>query len=155
MRQKGSFWQWRHAAFVAAVVLVLTAAIPAFAQDIPDTPENRKAAAARYLAATPPAELAADIIRELTKQVPEGQRAEFVRLMQDLIRMDKISKVMVNAMLKHFTAEELDALARFYGSPVGRAITKKFGVYSAELVPPIHAEIVRAVQELQSRQRYR
>ena len=55
----------------------------------------------------------------------------------------------------HTTAEELDALARFYGSPEGRAITKKFGVYTAEVQPFVHAEIVRAVKELQSRERFR
>jgi hypothetical protein len=50
---------------------------------------------------------------------------------------------MTDAMIKHFTTEELKALADFYGSPVGKRRCK-FGAYIADLMPTMHAEIMKA-----------
>jgi hypothetical protein len=51
---------------------------------------------------------------------------------------------MTDAMIKHFTTDELKALADFYGSPVGKSVMQKFGAYMAELMPTMQAEIVKA-----------
>jgi hypothetical protein len=51
---------------------------------------------------------------------------------------------MTDAMVKHFTTEELKALADFYGSPVGKSAMQKFGAYMADLMPTMQAEIMKA-----------
>jgi Uncharacterized protein conserved in bacteria (DUF2059) len=38
-----------------------------------------------------------------------------------------LTKVMTDSMVKHFTTEELKALADFYGSPIGKSAMQKFG----------------------------
>jgi hypothetical protein len=54
---------------------------------------------------------------------------------------------MEEAMVKHFTADELKALADFYGSPVGKSAMNKIGVYTADIMPAIQAEILKAQAE--------
>jgi hypothetical protein len=51
-------------------------------------------------------------------------------------------------MVKHFTTEELKALADFYGSPVGKSAMQKFGAYMADLMPIIQAEMMKAQAKL-------
>ena len=136
------------------VVLVLLAiALPAYGQGAPDTPENRRIAAERYIAAVPPDEIIGDAIRTIALQIPEGQRKEFARMMRELIRVDWIRRVSLEAMLKRFTAQELDALANFYGSPEGRSIAKKLGAYMADIQPHMEAELTRVISELKARSR--
>jgi hypothetical protein len=55
-----------------------------------------------------------------------------------------ITKAMTDAMVKHFTSEELKALADFYGSPVGKSAMQKFGAYMSDLMPTIQAEMMKA-----------
>ena len=55
---------------------------------------------------------------------------------------------MIDAMVKHFTTEELKALADFYGSPVGESAMQKFGAYMADLMPILQAEILKAQAKL-------
>jgi hypothetical protein len=50
-------------------------------------------------------------------------------------------------LVRHFTAKEINAVANFYGSPEGRSIMKKFGVYIAELQPIIQREIRKAASK--------
>jgi len=51
---------------------------------------------------------------------------------------------MKESMVKNFTADELKALADFYGSPVGKSAMKKFGAYMADVMPSIQAEVEKA-----------
>lgn len=60
------------------------------------------------------------------------------------IDINAMTKFMKDAMVKNFTADELKALADFYGSPVGKSAMKKFGVYQADVMPNIQAEIAKA-----------
>lgn len=148
----------RHLRFAlsgAAVVVFLVIVPPAYSQGVLDTSENRRIAAERYLAAVPPDELIADGIRELAALRPEGQRDEAARLMRQLIRPDRLRQIMTEAMLKRFTVQELDALADFYGSEVGRSIVRKFGAYTADIQPYIRAEFARVFRELELKSRSR
>jgi hypothetical protein len=49
--------------------------------------------------------------------------------------------------VKHFTAEELQALANFYGSPVGKSAMKKFGQFMADAMPNIQSLMFDAFQK--------
>ena len=139
----------------AVIAVFLVTAPSAYSQGVPDTLENRRIAVERYLAAMPPDELIADGIRELTALRPEGQRDEAARLMRELIRPDRIRRIVTEAMIKRFTAQELNALADFYGSEAGRSVARKFGAYIADIQPKILAEFVRMTKELEAKSRSR
>ena len=137
----------KHLKFVLSgmVVVFLVIASPAYSQGgLPDTLENRRIAAERYLAAVPPAELIADGIRELAALRPEGQREEAARRMRELVQPDRLRRIMLETLVRRFTVQELEALASFYGSEIGRSIW-----------PQIRAEFARVLRELESKSRSR
>jgi hypothetical protein len=57
---------------------------------------------------------------------------------------------MLASMAKHFTVDELNALADFYGSREGRSAMKKFGAYMADIMPVIEQEMTKAQVEIQA-----
>ena len=109
-----------------------------------DTPENRARQADRYLAATPPREMIRDATEQISRSIPQEQRQQFKDLMNTHLDIGVLEASMKRAMAKHFSADELKALADFYGSSVGRSAMKKFGVYMADVMPVIQNELMRA-----------
>jgi uncharacterized protein len=119
-----------------------------FAQVVLDTPANRLAAAKRYLQAVPPASMVADSVDRVVSQVPPDRRDKFKQALSKVISSDRIEKITLDAVIKHFTVKEINALAAFYASPEGRSITKKFGAYIADVMPAIQEELAMAVEEI-------
>ena len=105
-----------------------------------DTPANREKEAIRYLEATPPVDLVA-------AHLPETGRAEFKQLLTKHGDMKAVNQIVKDATVKHFTADELKALADFYGSPAGKSAMKKFSPYMADVMPAIQAELIKAKAE--------
>ena len=118
---------------------------------IDDTPENRQAQVERYLAAVPPKELFDEIVTSLSMNLPPDERAEVRRFMTEVVDITVITEAMVSSMVKHFTADELSAISDLYESPVGKSAMSKMGVYMAEVMPVIEAEVMRAVGEMEKR----
>jgi hypothetical protein len=112
-----------------------------------DSVGERTKAAERYLTVMPMKKMMSDSIVEMAKQVPEGKREAFKKEMNKLINVDELQKITKQAMIKIFTAEELNALADFYGSKPGQSAMKKFGRYMAEIMPHIQKELMRAGQQ--------
>jgi hypothetical protein len=134
----------------ALVIIIVMAYGPSFAID--DTPENRQAQVDRYLAAVPPDQLFAEITDSLVMNYPPSERAELRNFMTEIVDIDVITDAMVASMVKHFTADETAAIADLYESPVGQSAMKKMGVYMAEVMPVIEAEVMRALGELQKKE---
>lgn len=132
-----------HRSFVAAILCVVSAV--AFAQD---TSTTRETAADRYLRVVPMSQLLNDTFSEMSKQLPPEKRAEFMRQMKLVVRADSLERIARASMIRHFTTEELNALADFYGSRNGASAMKKFGAYMAEVMPAIQSEVQRGVQQL-------
>ena len=109
-----------------------------------DTPESRRHEAERYLQAVPPKALFEDMAEKMSANMPPDQRAQFKAAMTSQLDVPAITKAMTDAMVKHFTSEELKALADFYGSPVGKSAMQKFGAYMSDLMPAIQAEMMKA-----------
>jgi hypothetical protein len=120
----------------------------AFALSAPDTPETRRREAERYLQATPPKALFEDMADKMTANLPPDQREQFKRMMTSQLDMAALTKAMTDSMVKHFTTEELKALADFYGSPVGKSAMQKFGAYMADIMPTMQSEIMKAQVKL-------
>jgi hypothetical protein len=126
------------------MVVVLAIAFSGAAWALEDTPANRNSQANRYLKATPPKEMFRDAAEQIARKLPPKDQQTFIDLMTKYLAIDSLSKAMKDAMIKYFTADEIKALADFYGSEVGKSVMKKFGAYQAEILPALHAEILKA-----------
>ncbi len=133
-----------------AVTLALGLVGPPFAGEaqVTDTADARRDAALKYLASVPTDTIVDDMTNELAKQIPATRRDEFVRLMKKVIPLDRIKALTVDAMVKHFTVPEIEAMTKFYGSVEGKAIMRKSGVYMGEILPRIQAEVLEALQKV-------
>lgn len=112
-----------------------------------DTPANRTTEAERYMKATPPAEMMADMATNMSQNMPEEQKAKFVETMTKSLDIEAIAKATKASMIKTFTADELKALADFYSSREGKSAMKKMGIYMADLMPVMQVEIQKAMQK--------
>jgi hypothetical protein len=120
----------------------------AFVLGATDTPETRRHEAERYLQASPPKALFEDMADKIATNLPADQRQQFKQMLTADLDIAALTKAMIDAMVKHFTADELKALADFYGSPVGKSAMQKFGAYMADLMPIIQAEMMKAQAKL-------
>ncbi len=134
------------------LLLACASLCPAPAQTVADTPANRLAAARRYLKAVPPMEMVTETMNQLSAQLPEESREEFKQALTKVLASERIEKITLDAIVKHFTVKEIDALTAFYGSPEGRSITKKFSAYMADVMPVIQQELSKAIGEVHSDQ---
>jgi hypothetical protein len=130
------------------VLIVLTFCAWSPVYSATDTPETRRHEAERYLQATPPKALFEDIADKMAANLPPDQRDQFKRMMTTQLDIAALTKAMTDAMVKHFTTEELKALADFYGSAVGKSAMQKFGAYMADVMPTMQAEIMKAQAKL-------
>ena len=128
--------------FVLAVLTLCTSST--FVLGAADNPETRRREAERYLQATPPKALFEDMANNMAANLPPAEREKFKQSLTSQLDVAALTKAMTDAMVKHFTTEELKALADFYGSPVGKSAMQKFGAYMADLMPTMESEIMKA-----------
>ncbi len=57
-----------------------------------------------------------------------------------------MNETMVPAMVRNFTADEIEALVDFYSSPIGISIMKKFPGYLADVQPGIVRLVLQSLQ---------
>lgn len=131
--------------------IILAAAMMSGACQAQAQAESAEEAVTRYLRAVPVEQMLNDMTVEIAKQVPVDQRASFVAEIRRVLRPEPIERIARAAMLKTFSAEELSAMADFYSSPHGASAMRKFGLYTAEIIPATIAEVQRAVNELKGR----
>ena len=131
----------RKQTFVLAVLNVFIACTLTFGAT--DTPETRRHEAERYLQASPPKAMFEDIADKIAGNLLPDQRDQFKQIMTADLDIPALTKA-----IKHFTSEELKALADFYGSPGGKSAMQKFGAYMAEVMPTVQAEIIKAQAKL-------
>lgn len=138
----------------AIVALAVLGMLAASSEALEDTPENRAEEADRYLEAMPPSEMLGKMTDQMTAGAPPEQRQEIENFMTRHLDIAALEEAMREALIEHFTADELAALADFYGSPVGKSAMSKLGAYMADVMPVIQAEIgkarARAQEELES-----
>ncbi|MFN9622145.1 MAG: DUF2059 domain-containing protein [Cyanobacteriota bacterium] len=133
---------------IALALLFTLLTLPAVALE--DTPANRQREADRYLLASPPREMMASITEEMAKTMPSDQRAPFQSLLA-LVDIDAVTQVMRQAMIKNFSADELKALADFYGSPAGKSAMKNFSKYMVDVMPGLEVEVMKAMTKAQQK----
>ena len=133
--------------FAAISISCLTFAVPALALE--DTPENRAVQADNYLRVVPAQSLMNDMAEKIAVTLPENQRPIFITLMTKNLDMNAVANLMRAAMIKNFTADELKAIADFYGSPIGKSAMTKYGNYMADAMGPMKVELAKAMAATQ------
>jgi hypothetical protein len=128
---------------VLVATVLASLALPAGA----DSEQERVAAARRYIEVAQMAKITDDTVNELAKGFSGEQREKFVAYMHDAVRPEVLEQAAMASMVKVFTAEELNALADFFGSPLGRSAMDKFGLYMADIMPVIQQEMLRALSQ--------
>jgi hypothetical protein len=123
----------------AALTLVSAAA---WAQE--DNKADREKEADRYLSVMTVREMFTDMAEQMSKGMPADKRQAFKDLFTKHIDIPAMEKAMKASLVKNFTADELKALADFYGSPVGKSAMKKMPKYMADLMPTIQSEVMKA-----------
>lgn len=116
-------------------------------KSLPDTPENRTAAAERYLKAMPPKDMLQGLAARVAPNLPEKDRAAFVEVMKSPDLEKAASRITMEGLVKNFTVGELNAMTAFYGSPEGQSASKKFGPYMMGIMPQIQQEVKKAMDE--------
>ncbi len=125
--------------FSIGLSLVLSAlTLPAQAQD---TAGNRLAAAYRYVKVADVSKFLNNMIQQIALNYPEDKRQHFIQFMSTM-DFSHLETVMVSALAQHFTVDELELLADFYGSPIGKSVMKKMPQYMATVMPSIEAILI-------------
>src|SRR5262249_51005230 len=124
------------------ITLLAPAAFAQSAQSA-DSSADRKAAALRYLKVSRTQSLMNDMIEIISKQVPEDRREECIALMRRLIDNERLESQVVDALARHYTLAELQAMEKFYGSPEGRSIQTKLTGYLTEVMAIFQTEVMR------------
>ena len=135
---------------LVALLPVCLSAAPAGAEDLPDTPESRVAAAKTYLELVPVERMAENVARNIMLIIPEDRRELFRKGVSEGLAQAGIEDLMVKIVAKHFSKSEIDAMTEFYGSPEGKAIERKLPGYTADIslhVIPIIRQSVTEVME--------
>ncbi|SHG92998.1 DUF2059 domain-containing protein [Ferrimonas marina] len=109
-------------------------------------------AAKRYLATTPVSETLDELAEKMSAQMPPAHRARFIQVMTEQLDHSRLEQASLEALVHTFTLEELNALADFYGSEVGKAVVAKMGDYMAIMMPLIQEEMLAAAHQLQQQE---
>lgn len=118
--------------------------------DQPDTPETRMEAAKKYYSTVDINKLVDQTLRSSVANLPEDKQAEAFALAKAHFHLADLTAVTIQALVKNFTTNELNAMANFYGSAEGQSILAKYPTYLAEVMPAVLAEVKRAVAEIQT-----
>ena len=116
-----------------------------------DSKEARTQAAERYLAVVPISQLLDDTFREMSKSLPEALREGFVAQMRIVVRADVLEAATRASLVRHFTVDELNAMAEFYSSPHGASAMRKFGAYMADVMPAVQEEMILGLDHMERR----
>jgi hypothetical protein len=126
-------------AIIMLSAAVLMSAVPALAADSKD---DRIAATRDYLKAVPVTAMAGDLTSELMNAVPPEQQAMAAEVLKKALDPEFLESVTLAAMPKHFTTDEIKAMTRFYSSPEGASIMRKYGAYMADIMPAVQSRIM-------------
>jgi hypothetical protein len=134
-----------HVQRLVILVLALLIADTSFGETIPDTPENRQKQAERYLLAIPPKTLIEDIaVSMAAARGAASEREKIVHTLISQLDFDAVNRAIKNSLVKVFTADEIKAMADFYGSPAGKSAMSKTREYMTDLRPAVQVELAKA-----------
>lgn len=69
-------------------------------------------------------------------------------VMRSSYNIPELRQKLIEAMVKNFTVEEINAMAAFYATPEGRSIMKKIPQYMSDFMPYVQQQSMKIVQEI-------
>lgn len=111
-----------------------------------DTSGNRLEAAYRYVKTSDVQKMMNEMTEQIALNLPENKREAFIQYMTESLDLQMIESMMVTSMVQHFTVNELNALADFYGSPEGVSIMKKMPAYMATVMPMLQSKVINTAK---------
>jgi hypothetical protein len=152
-----AFFMTRVRYLIVILVAVMAGACSDIKQDqsarsLPDNQENRTVVAKRYLEVMPPKEMLQGVATRVEPNLPEKDRKVFMEVMNSQDIEKAAYRLTLDALVKHFTVAELNAMLAFYGSPDGQSASKKFDTYMRELIPQIQLEVKKAITMKEAQQ---
>lgn len=108
---------------VRAVLLLLALVAPSVA--LADDTAAKRAAAERYVASVPIADMGRSMIESMKRMIPEQQHPALEKALGEVLEPEYNRRVAVDVMVSTMELDELEALADFYGSPIGKRILMK------------------------------
>lgn len=117
------------------------------AATVADSNEDRVMATKDYLKVVPVENMAHDMLAEMMKNIPQEQQSEAEAVLKQALEPEFLESITLETMPKHFTTKEIKAMSKFYSSPEGVSILKKFGGYMADIMPAIQNQVMKAIQQ--------
>jgi len=145
----------KHAAVLGAFFMLL-AATPSISPALAQDDAERLAAADRLIAVQQPEQMLQDMAKSVASNLPEPMRDSYISAMTEDSFVEGLSERMRDAMARHFTVAELDALAEFYARPVARSAMRKMGAYTADVMPWVQErareQAMKMIRQMQDNQ---
>ena len=110
-----------------------------------DTQADRVAAVDRYFKIVPFDQMIQEMSAEMANGLPAEQRPDFIKFMTTEVRFDVVLSAAKVSLAKHLTTDEINALAAFMETPLGKSSMGKMKYYMADLMPVIQSEVKRAI----------
>ena len=82
---------------------------------------------------------------KLAASVPEEKREVFKSVLTKHFDLDALLAAQKQALAKIFTVGELKAMIAYQSTPEGKSSLKKMGVYMADPMPVVQAELKKAM----------
>ena len=133
------------------ILFLLPLAISLADEDISDD-QARLDAAKRYVETVPPmSSLLNQNLLLLKNRFPDKDVQRIQHEIEKTFGSQRIEELMIKIFAKHLTVAELNALANFYGSPIGKSIMNKFGPTMADFQFSLYQEMENFIKEIESR----
>ena len=130
--------------FLGCICLVAANPVAAFEAD---TPEARAKLVDEYFTYMPMSKMMDEMVQEVSKQIPEPRRAQFIDTLTKNMRFEVIEAAARESIAKHLTVTELEVFVAFIKKPEARSAMDKMKYYMADLLPVIQEELIRASRQ--------
>ncbi len=136
--------------FVLLLVLAVACGQQKAAQPggpVADSEENRLAAAKEYLKMAPPKDLLNDFTKGVVDHLPEQYRKPYLTVISSPKMAEAADQIVLKALVKHFTPNEIKAMIAFYSTPEGKSILHKDMAFRAEVMSGLNSELMNEFKQ--------
>jgi hypothetical protein len=130
----------KFATFVALLAILIILPPEARAET-----EDHNKSAQRYIATLSMRRILTPIVAEYVSAVPAQGRLRVANEILGSLDNDRIHKAVTTALIQAYTEQELDAMAVFFGSPVGQSILDKNLDFTSYLNLAMREELLAAI----------
>lgn len=147
--------------YFLSLIVSLVMVQSAFANVQSDVQNKARIEAAKRLEKiTPVEDMLNNLIQEMGNNLtsatqlplPEEQKKELVNVMREVMDPKEMKPIVIQAMAKHFTVAEMEAMAKFNSSAEGKSATKKMPAYMNDFMPYVQQKTIEAFEIMMKRE---